>query len=289
MSDWIQLVVGAGTNAAIYALVAFSLVLVYRASGVINFGVGYVAVVSAIFFANTGASGWSVLLLAVLLGGGVGIVMYLVAVRTAERAGATHAALAISTLGFGLVLEYVGGELWAKEGFSSEPLWRGSHEVAGVTITNQRVLTVVVAVVVLILLRLLLERTMIGWAMEAVAFGRSVAGLYGINPTAILIAVWGLAGMIAALAEVLRTPSSAVSLAIALPLAIQGFAAAVVGGLGSLGGAALGAVVVAFAEAIFVRYVSSGYASMFAFMLLFVMIAVRPQGLIGSKREVVRT
>ena len=68
-----------------------------------------------------------------------------------------------------------------------------------------------------------------------------------------------------------------------------GFAAAVVGGLGSLSGAALGAVVVAFAEAVFVRYVSSDYAGMFAFLLLFVMIAVRPQGLIGSKREVVRT
>lgn len=289
MSDWIQLLVGAGTNASVYALVAFSLVLVYRGSGVINFGVGYVAVVSAIFFANTGASGWSVLVLAVLLGGVIGIVMYLLAIRTAERAGATHAALAISTLGFGLVLEYVGGELWEKQGFSSDPLWQGSYEIAGVTITNQRVLTVIVAVVVFVLLRLLLERTMIGRAMEAVAFGRSTAGLYGINPTVILIAVWGLAGMIAALAGVLRTPTSAVSLAIALPLAIQGFAAAVVGGLGSLSGAALGAVVVAFAEAVFVRYVSSDYAGMFAFLLLFVMIAVRPQGLIGSKREVVRT
>lgn len=289
MSDWLQLSVGAGTNAAVYALVAFSLVLVYRGSGVINFGVGYVAVISAIFFANTGASGWSVLLLAILLGGGVGIAMYLVAVRTAELAGATHAALAISTLGFGLVLEYFGGQFWAKEGFSSDPLWKGSRDIAGVTITNQRVLTVIVAVVVFVLLRLLLERTMVGWAMEAVAFGRSTAGLYGINPTLILVAVWCLAGVVASLAGVMITPTSAVSLGIALPLAIQGFAAAVVGGLGSLSGAALGAVVVAFAEAVFVRYVSSDYASMFAFMLLFLMIAVRPQGLIGSKREVVRT
>lgn len=289
MSDWLQLSVGAATNASIYALVAFSLVLVYRGSGVINFGVGYVAVVSAIFFANTGASGWSVLLLAVLLGGGIGIAMYLLAIRTAERAGATHAALAISTLGFGLVLEFFGGLFWEKHGFSTEPLWSGSREVAGVTITNQRVLTVLVAVAVFILVRLLLERTMVGWAMEAVAVGRPTAGLYGINPTVILIAVWGLAGMIAALAGILRAPTSAVALTLALPLAIQGFAAAVVGGLGSLSGAALGAVVVAFAEAIFVRYVTSDYASLFAFLLLFVMIAVRPQGLIGSQREVVRT
>lgn len=289
MGDWLQLFVGASTNAAINALVAFSLVLVYRGSGVINFGVGYIAVFAGIFFANSAGAGWGALGLALLVGGAIGLLMYLLAVRLAERAGATHAALAISTLGFGLVIEWFGGKFWAKQGFSSPPLWAGDHVVAGVTISNQRVLTVVIALVVFLGLRLLLEKTMAGWAIESVAFRRSTAGLYGVNPVAVLLVVWVLAGALAALAGVLRTPVSAVSLGIALPLAIQGFAAAVVGGLGSISGAAVGAVIVAFSEALFVRYVSSEFASLFAFLLLFVMIALRPQGIFGVQREVVRT
>ena len=288
MSDWLVIFVTASTNAAIYALIAFSLVLVYRGSRVVNFGVGYIAVFGGIFFANTAGAGWAALGAALCVSAALGVAMYLVAVRLAERAGASHAALAIGTLGFGLVIEYFGGKLWEKQGFSSPPLISGSHEVAGVTVSNQRVLTVVFAIAVFVGLRVLLDKTMPGWAMEAVAFRPSTAGLYGVNPIVILIVVWALAGAIAGLAGVLRTPTSAVSLGLALPLAIQGFAAAVLGGLGSIRGAAIGAVIVAFADALFVRYVSSEFASLFAFLLLFVMIAVRPQGILGAGREMVR-
>lgn len=289
MSDALSIFVTTSTNAAIYALVAFSLVLVYRGSRVVNFGVGYIAVIGGIFFANTAGAGWLALVLAIGVSALLGLAMYLIAVRLAERAGATHAALAIATLGFGLMLEYFGGRFWEKQGFSSPPLVSGSHEVAGVTISNQRILTVVLAVAVFAGLRLLIDKTTPGWAMEAVAFKQSTAGLYGINPIVVLAGVWLLAGAIAGLAGVLRTPTSAVALGLALPLAIQGFAAAVLGGLGSIQGAAIGAVIVAFADALFVRYVSSQFASLFAFLLLFLMIAVRPQGILGAGREVVRT
>ena len=289
MGDWLVLLVGAGTNAAINALIAFSLVLVHRGSGVINFGVGNLAVFVGIFFAGTAGAGWTGLGLGLLVGACLGVVMYLVAVRLAERAGATHAALAIATLGFGLVIDYFGGTLWPKQGFNAPPLVPGAQELGGVTISHQRILTVALAIVVFLALRLMLERTVPGWAMEAVAFRRSTAGLYGINPIAVLVVVWALAGAVAGLGGMLATETSVVSLGLALPLAIQGFAAAVVGGLGSIQGAAIGAVVVAFAEALFIRYVSSEYASLFAFLLLFVMIAVRPQGIMGVRRDVVRT
>jgi branched-chain amino acid transport system permease protein len=283
-----MVVAGAATNAAIYALIAFSLVLVYRGSGVINFGVGYIVVFAGIFFANTAGSGWASLGLAVLVGALLGVATYLLAVRFAERAHAPHAALAIATLGFGLVIEYIGGELWARQGYTSDALWSGSIEVAGVSISNQRIFTILMAVACFALVILLLERTMIGWMLEAVAFKPSVAGVYGISTVVALILVWMIAGAVAGLAGALMVPLSAVSLPLALGLAIKGFAAAVVGGLGSVSGAAVGAIVVAFAEAFFIQYVSTDYASLLAFILLFIMIVLRPQGLLGSKREVVR-
>lgn len=288
MSDFVMVVAGAATNAAIYALIAFSLVLVYRGSGVINFGVGYIVVFAGIFFANVGGSGWASMGLAVLVGAVLGVATYLLAVRFAERAHAPHAALAIATLGFGLVIEYFGGELWARQGYTSEALWSGSVELAGVSISYQRIFTIVMAIACFALVILLLERTMIGWMLEAVAYKPSVAGLYGISTVVALILVWTIAGGVAGLAGALMVPLSAVSLPLALGLAIKGFAAAVVGGLGSVSGAAVGAIVVAFAEAFFVQYVSADYAGLLAFILLFVMIVLRPQGLLGSKREVLR-
>jgi branched-subunit amino acid ABC-type transport system permease component len=287
MQTWILLTAGAATNAAIYALIALSLVLVYRGSGVINFGVGYAAVFAGLFFAN-GRGGWIGLATALVVGGVVGLAMYLVAVRMAERAGASHAALAVSTLGFGMILEFAAGRLWAKHGFTAKPLWGGSVSIGSVEVSHQRILTVLVAGACFVLVLLLLERSMIGWAMEAVAFKRDVAAAYGVSPLAVMLFVWLLAGAIAALAGSLLAPVSSVSRDVALPLAIQGFAAAVVGGLGSVGGAVVGAVVVAGLQAVVVQYVSTGFASAFAFLLLFVVLAVRPQGLMGGQR-VVRT
>lgn len=282
------LVVGAVTNAAIYSLIALSLVLVYRGSGVINFGVGHVAVFAGLFFANLGTASWWGLLASMVVGGVVAAVLYLVAIRIAECAGAPHAALAVSALGFGLVLEFLAGRVWAKHGFTTTPLWGGSFRLGGVDIAYQRVLTVLLAALAFALVLLLLEKTMIGWAMEAVSFKSESAAAYGVNPVVVLIVVWVLSGAVAALAGSLLAPVSSVSRELSLPLAIQGFTAAVIGGLGSVKGAVLGAALVAAIQALVVQYLSTGYASAFAFLMLFVVLVLRPQGLLRGQR-VVRT
>lgn len=289
MGEYVQLLVNAATNAAVYALIAFSLVLVFRGSGVVNFGVGYLAVFAGIFFANSGAGGWGALLAALAVGAALGVLGYLGAVWVGERFGAPHAALAMATLGFGLVLEYFAGVFWAKEGFTGPTLWSGSISVAGVSISHQRILTVLLAVLCFAAILLLLERTMAGWALEAVAFRKDTAAAYGVNTAAAMVVVWALAGLVAALGGALLSSVSAVSRPVALPLAVMGFAAAVVGGLGSVGGAVVGAVVVSVTETLFIHYVSTAYSGAFAFLLLFVVLAVRPQGIVGQRRQLSRT
>lgn len=290
MSEWFQLFVTAATNAAIYALIALSLVLVYRASGIINFGVGYMATFAGIYFANhSGKGNVTSLVMTLLAGAAIGIITYLVAVFVGERRQASHAALAISCLGFGLVLDYFAGHFWAKQGFTTTPLWAGRFKVLDVTVTNQRLFTVIAAVVCFIVVFILLERTMVGWSLEAVAFRRSTASLYGVSVTLTLVLVWMLAGVLAAGAGALLTPVASISRPVALQLAVKGFASAVVGGLGSVHGALAGAAAVAGAEALFIRYVSTTYASAFSFLLLFVVLAIRPQGIFGQQRQVQRT
>jgi len=281
--------VGASTNAAIYALIALSLVLVYRGSGVVNFGVGYIAAFGGIFFSNFGAGGWPALVTSLAVGGLLGMAAYLLSVRIGERSGASTTFLAMATLGFGLVLEYFAGKFWAKEGFSPKPLWRGSEHVGGVTISHERILTVIAAAVCFLIVLAILEKSMIGWAMEAVAYRRSTAASYGVNTVGVTLVVWLLAGVIATLAGSLLAPVTSISREVALPLAIQGFAAAVVGGLGSVSGAVLGAIVVSVVQALVVQYISTSYASAFAFILLFVVLALKPQGIMGGRRQVRHT
>jgi branched-chain amino acid transport system permease protein len=144
-------------------------------------------------------------------------------------------------------------------------------------------------VVLLIALIVFIERTMVGWALESVAFDPSVAGLYGVNVTGIMVVTWMVAGGVAGLAGSLLAGVSSISREVALVLAVKGIAAAVLGGLGSLPGAIVGALLVAFGEALFVNFVSSVWANAFVFFLLFVALSVRPQGLFGLPRQVERT
>jgi branched-chain amino acid transport system permease protein len=291
MDNVIRLAVGGATNAALYALIAFSLVLIYRGSGIKNFGVGFIAVVGGIFFARfgDGGGGWLVLALAVIISALVGAACYLMAIRPAERRGAKELNLAMSTFGFGLVLYFFAGILWPKTAATAPPLIDGTLDIAGVTLPIQRVLMVVIAAIVLLVVGLFLERTMAGWSLEAVAFSQPTAALYGVNVLGSMIVLWMMAGAVAGLAGALVAALSSITRDLALPLAVHGIAAAVLGGLGSLKGAVVGAIVVAAAEVIFVRYVSSAYAAAFTFLLLFIVLVVRPQGLFGLPRHVERT
>lgn len=288
MSDILQIMVAAISNASIYALLALSLVLVFRGSTVVNFGVGYLAVFAGIIFANSTITGWFGLLLTLVAGAALGLSMYTGSVLIGERLGAEHTPLAISTLGFGLILNYFAGEFWPKQNFTVAPLWSGSMQVAGVTISYQRILTVILTMVCFALVLLLLERTTVGWALEAVAFKRTAAAAYGVNVLVAMLVVWALAGAVAGLAGALLAPLSSIGRPLSLHLAVLGFSSAVIGGLGSVNGAVLGALVVATTEALFIRYVSTTYASAFSFLLLFLVLAVRPQGILGQSRLVTR-
>lgn len=172
---------------------------------------------------------------------------------------------------------------------TAPPVWAGTVRLGGVTTPAQRLLTVALALAVLVVIGVFLERTMAGWSLEAVAFSQSTAGLYGVNVRVSLVVVWMMAGAIAGLSGALVAALSSITRDLALPLAVKGIVAAVVGGLGSLKGAVVGAVVVAAAEVLLVRYVSSTYAEALTFLLLFVVLAVRPQGLFGLPRHVERT
>lgn len=283
-----QLMVTTLSNASIYALIAVSLNIVYRSSGVLNFGAGHLVAVAGIFYANEISGSAIGVVVAMAVTAVVSLLAYFVAVQGGARLGVGRVQLSLSLLGVGLVLQFAAGELWAKQAFTARPVIAGTLNVAGTTFATQRVAAVAVAAVFVLAIVLFVERTMVGHAMEATADDRELAELYGVRTGSVAIATWLIAGAALGLAGVLQSSLAAVSTSSALPLVILGIVAAVVGGLGSFSSAVAGAVVTALLQAAFVQYVSPDYSISFVFILLFAVLVLRPAGLFANARTAER-
>jgi len=284
----IQLLVTTLSNAAVYALVAVGLNVIYRSSGILNFGAGHLAAVAGIFYANEVGGSLLGVLSTMVLAAVASAVAYLVAVRTGERRGVSPVSLSLDLLGVGLALQFAAGEIWPKQAFTADSLVAGTVQIGSTTFAADRVTAVVLAAVFIGLVVVFVERTMVGHAMEATAGDAELAGLYGVRTGAVAAATWLIAGAAFGLAGALQASLAAISTASSFPLLIFGIVAAVVGGLGSFSKAAAGAVLTALLQATFVQYVSPRYSVSLVFLLLFVVLVLRPAGLFSNTRTAER-
>jgi branched-chain amino acid transport system permease protein len=152
----------------------------------------------------------------------------------------------------------------------------------GVTISNQQIIILVVSVVLMVLLRLIVMHTRIGKAMRAVSFNHTAAALMGISVDRIITFTFVLGSMLAAAAGVLvalQNPKIEPYMGI-LP-GLKAFVAAVLGGIGNIPGAVIGGLVMGIAEVMVVGYLSPTYRDAIAFVLLIVILLVRPAGILG--------
>jgi branched-chain amino acid transport system permease protein len=283
-----QLLVTTLSNAAIYALVAVSLNVVYRSSGVLNFGAGHMLAFMGILYVNILPADVFGIVGSLLIGALLGLVGYGVAVWWGQRSGFDHASLSLAMLGIGLLLEYVADRVWDVRGFSADPIVSGTLTIGGTTFATDRLVTVLIAGVFIGAVLLFVEKTMAGHALEATAADRELAGLYGVRTGIAACAAWAIGGSALGLTGALQSTTAAISMANALPLMILGTAAAVVGGLGSIQNAVIGAIAVAFLQAAFTLYVSPAFTLSMVFVLLFVVLAVRPNGLFANARTAER-
>lgn len=283
----VLLVVGASLG-AVYALVAVSVTLVFNATGVVNFAGGHFAVVAGMVSGNLAASVWGNALVSILVGGLLGGACYVLAIRPVARRGVDEMSLAIAALAFGLVLDGVLGLLWQGSVANADPLVGGHFAVGATQVETYRVFVVLVGLVILLLVGTFMARSLQGSSMRATSFNESLARVYGVRVERTKLLAWVIAGSLCGTAGVLLTPLVSMNRGLALVLIIKGFAAAILGGIGSPTGAVTGAMAIAMAEVFFQRYVSSGYGVVVTFGVLFIAMALRPQGLFGARRAVER-
>lgn len=284
----VQLVVTSLSNASLYALIAVSLTVVYRSSGLLNFGAGFVAIAAGNFYAAAFTPGLSGVVTAMAAGAAVMVLVYLLVAWWGETRGVAHASLSLATLGAGLVLEHLTNLGWAHGSRRADPFIDRTVSIAGTSFSADRVVTVALAALCLGVLALFVDRTVAGHAIEAVADDRQLSRLYGVPSLLVTCVAWALAGALLGLAGSLQATLAVSSFDLAVPLVVIAATAAVVGGLGSIGKVAAGALVVAVLQAISTQYISSRYSVAIVFALLFVVLMLRPQGLLGAGRSAER-
>ncbi len=243
MSDLLQQIVSGLASGGIYGALALALVLIHRATGIINFAQGEMATFSTfILWSLTVNHGWPywpafVLTLAVSFGGGLGI--YQLVIRPNERGSVLR--VVIVTIGLLILLNGLMQLIWSGEVRAVEsPFPSGTFRVGDVAIAYQDVGTICVSLGVVLLLRLFFRFTKVGLAMRAAAVNPAEARLVGVRVTWMLGLGWGLAAALGAVAGALTAPSVFLDPTMMQPILIYAFAAAVLGGIDSPVGAVVG-------------------------------------------------
>jgi branched-chain amino acid transport system permease protein len=273
------------TIGAIYALVALGFSIIFNASHVINFAqgefvmIGGMAIVSLI---GTGLPLPVAIVAAVLLAALVGLALEKFAVEPAR--GAPVVTLIIITIGASIFLRGLAALVWDKKLHTLAPLSGSTPiEIAGAALLPQSLWVLGVTLAIVLALSWFFGRTLLGKAMLATSNQRLAAQLVGINVRQVMLISFGLSAALGAVAGILITPITLTSWDVGIMLGLKGFAAAVLGGLGSGPGAVLGGLVLGIAEALSAGYLSSAYKDVIAFVLMLAVLFFMPTGLLGRR------
>ncbi|HET7023128.1 MAG TPA: branched-chain amino acid ABC transporter permease [Xanthobacteraceae bacterium] len=283
MTELLQFAFSGLTVGAVYALVALGFTLIYNSCDVINFAQGEFVMLGGMTTVFLGLAGVPLPLaacLAVVLTVAVGLALHRFAIEPARDSGAV--VLIIITIGASIFLRGAAQVIFDKRFHTLPPFVGGEAiRVAGAAILPQSLVVLAGAVIILVLLCAFIERTLIGKAMVATAANEIAARLVGIDTRGVVGLSFAISAAIGAVAGILITPVALTSYDVGTLLALKGFAAAMLGGIGSAVGAVVGGLVLGLLEAYAAGYVSSQYKDAVAFLVILIVLLAMPRGLFG--------
>jgi branched-chain amino acid transport system permease protein len=283
VSELLQFAFSGLTVGAVYALVALGFTLIYNSCDVINFAQGEFVMLGGMTTVFLGLAGVPLPLaacLAVVVTVAVGLALHRLAIEPARGSGAV--VLIIITIGASIFLRGAAQVVFDKRFHSLPPFVGGDAiRIAGAAILPQSLVVLAGAVIILVLLWGFIERSLNGKAMVATAANELAARLVGIDTRSTVGLSFAISAAIGALAGILITPIALTSYDIGTLLALKGFAAAMLGGIGSAVGAVVGGLLLGLLEAFAAGYVSSQYKDAVAFLVILIVLLVMPRGLFG--------
>ncbi|MBE7418982.1 MAG: branched-chain amino acid ABC transporter permease [Ideonella sp.] len=302
MDIFLQQIINGLVLGSVYALVALGYTMVYGIINLINFAHGEVLMVGALtswtvvtLLADVALPGWLKLLISLIAAVVVCAVLNFAIEKVAYRPlrNAPRLAPLITAMGMSLLLQTLAMIIW-KPNYKPYPILLPVEpiNIGGAVINVTQILILLSTVVTLVGLMWLVNRTKLGRAMRATAENPRVAALMGVKPDMVISATFIIGAALAALAGVMYAANyGSVQHTMGFLPGLKAFTAAVFGGIGNLAGAVVGGVLLGLIEALGAGYIGtltggvlgSNYQDIFAFIVLILVLTVRPQGLLGER------
>ena len=284
-AQFLQYVFSGITSGSIYALTALGFTLVYNATDIINFAQGQLVMLGGMTAAGLRGFGLSLPLCflgAVATVAVVSVVFEQAAIKPLMGKGVISQIIA--TVGASFVFEAAAMLIWGRDAKTLSPFTGDTPlRIGGATLVPQTLWVVGATVLIVTALQVFYRRSLFGKAVRACAVNPMAARLQGISYRQVVLVSFVLSGVISAAAGVMITPISFMSYSSGTMLGLKGFAAATLGGLGNPLGAVLGGFALGIIEALGVGVVSAGYKDAIAFVILLLVLFLRPAGLLGAK------
>lgn len=286
MELFLQSIVNGLIQGGFFALFAVGLVLIFGVMGVVNFAHGELVMVGAYtiwyLHAQNGMPYLPAILVAIVLVTIIGLLMERFLFRPTSHEPLNGLICSIGVLFIlQVVATLVGGEGPSKQ---VPPPYHGTLELFDILrIPNQRIFSFLVSVAALIGLWFFLTKTKFGWALRAVALDRDASALQGININRISMIAIGVGGALAGLAGALMAPLTNINPHMGHNVIITAFIVTIVGGVGSLSGAVLAAVLYALFHTFITVYVNGTIATICGLILMVVVLIIKPTGIMGDK------
>ncbi len=283
----IQLLISGTSQGCVYGLIALGFVLIYKATEMVNFAQGDIMMLGA-FFAFTYISilefNFFIALAATIVTmAALGALLERTILRS--MIGEPPFSVLMLTIGLGFIIRAAAGAIWGNEPRSIPTPYAGGVLSYGEVIVGYENIVIILGTLLLCgFLFLFFKFSRMGIAMQAVSQNQLAAYYLGVPVKRIYSLVWALSAIISAVAGILIAPVSLISPLMGF-IGIKAFAAAIVGGFGSLPGAIIGGLIIGIVEQFAGLYLPTGFSDVSAYVVLLLMLLIRPQGIFTSMRQ----
>ncbi|WP_053363749.1 branched-chain amino acid ABC transporter permease [Bacillus sp. FJAT-27251] len=272
------------TIGSVYSLVALGLTLVYGILHIPNFAHGALYMmggyVTLTMMTSQGLHYWLAIAVSAIVVGLLAVLMERLVFHPLRHAPPIHDKIA--AIGILLFLEALAQFIWGAEYQTMASPYGQIINVAGVTLTMQRLLIIIAAVAVMIFLYVFLKKTYTGATIIAMSQNREGANLVGINTNRVAMLTFLISGALAAIACSIAAPINLVFPGMGHLVITKAFVIIILGGMGSIPGAIAGGYILGFTESLGATYISNDYKDLIAFVLLVLILTIRPKGLFAK-------
>lgn len=281
-----QYILSGLANGSIYALIGFGFAIIHNATGIINFAQGEFVMLGGMltffFLVLCGFPLAPSIILSVLIATIVGISFERLAIRPLKNAKPIR--LIIITIGASIFIRGAAMLVWGKDTHAL-PAFSGTDPLylAGATIMPQHLWIFGITLLVIIFSRIFFNHSIIGKAMRACAYNPQAASLVGIDVKIMVMISFAISAAIGSLAGIIIAPLTMTSYDVGIMLGLKGFCAVIIGGMSSGLGTVMGGLLLGLLEALGAGFISASYKDAIAFIILLLILFLRPQGLFGAK------